>query len=725
MKLINFPFFKQLDTMDCGPASIKIIAKFYGKNFSFKFLRDKCNISREGISLKDLSRVSEEIGLRNLPLKLSFDDLIKKITLPCILHWDYNHFVVLYKIKNSKVYISDPQIGLVNYSIDEFIYYWKKNNDKGIVLVVEPSPSFYEKDEVNTSSSFSNYVGYLKPHTKFLIQVFIGMIIGVVINLIFPFITQSIVDIGIETKDYNFINLLLIASIILTISSVFSGYIQNRMILYVADKVNISMVSDFIKKTLQLPVTFFERKMTSDILNRINDHNRIQDFILTSFLGILIAGISFIIYAIILVYYNFNLFLFFIIGTILYIIWILLFLKKRRILDFKFFDSNNLNQNEIIQIVDNSTEIKVNNLQQKKRWDWERSRLEIYDLNIKLLNLTQTQNIGTAIIDRLKNVFITFFAAKAVINGEMTLGMMLSAQYIIGQMNGPVNQLIGFIQSFQNAKISLERVNEVVFEENEEKIFDGIEMPIPLDKSIKIKNLSFRYHISDPYVLKNINLEIPEGKMLAIVGQSGSGKTSLLKILLRLYEDYEGDILIDDVNFKSINIHKWRAICGAVLQDGKILDETILKNIILDDIDIEINKLNNVIKITNLENFINKKNLKLYTIVGKAGVGISGGEKQRILIARALYKNPNFLFFDEATNSLDTKNEEEITNNLINLTKNKTTVVIAHRLSTVKFADTIIVLDKGEIVEKGNHNELLKLKGYYYNLINSQLELQN
>lgn len=399
-------------------------------------------------------------------------------------------------------------------------------------------------------------------------------------------------------------------------------------------------------------------------------------------------------------------------------------MKRRRVLDFKFFDSNIANQNEIMQIADNSTEIKVNNLQQKKRWDWERSRLDIYDLNIKMLNLTQTQNIGTTIIDKLKNVFITFFAAKAVINGDMSLGMMLSAQYIIGQMNGPVSQLIGLIQSYQDAKISLERVNEVVYEEEVEKVSEGLEMDVPKNATIMISNLSFKYHTNDSYVLQNINLEIPQGKMIAIVGQSGSGKTTLMKILLRLYQDYEGEIFVNNVNFKSINIHRWRNKSGAVLQEGKILDDTILKNIILDDEEIDIDKLTEVIRLTNLGEFINQTNQKIYTIIGRGGVGISGGQKQRILIARALYKNPDFLFFDEATNSLDTKNENEITQNLNNTLEGKTTVVIAHRLSTVKSADVIIVLDKGEIVEKGTHNELLNLKGFYFTLINNQLELE-
>ena len=720
-----FPFFKQLDVMDCGPASLKIISKHYGKNFSMKYLRDKCNITREGVSLKDLSRVSEDLGLRTLPLKMAYEDLLKKIPLPCILHWNHNHFVVLYKIKKNKVYISDPQIGLVSYKKEEFEYAWKKNNERGVVLVIEPSPKFYDTEDVVVKSIFSNYFKYLKPHKNFLIQVFFGMLMGIVISLIFPFITQSIVDIGIETQDFDFINILLVAMIVLTISSVFSKYVQSRMMLYVADRVNISMVSDFIQKTLKLPVSFYERKMTSDILNRINDHNRIQKFILNSFLGIVIATLSFIVYAVILSFYDISLFLFFLGGTILYVLWIILFLKRRRILDHKFFDSTIYNQNEIIQIAENSGEIKVNNLEQKKRWDWERSRFDIYNLNIKLLNLTQTQNIGTSIIDQLKNVFITYFAAKAVIDGDMTLGMMLSAQYIIGQMNGPVNQLISFIQSYQDAKISLERVSEVVYEEQEEVVYEGLEMPIPKKQSIYINNLSFKYHKSTPYVLKDINFEIPYEKTTAIVGQSGSGKTTLMKLLLRLYQDYEGEIKIGNTDFKSTNINQWRGSCGVVMQEGKIFNDSILMNIVLDDESTNVERLQTVIKQANLEEFINSLPQKLYTVIGQGGNGISGGQKQRILIARALYKNPDFFFFDEATNSLDTKNEKEITGNLREVIAGKTTVIIAHRLSTVKSADTIIVLDRGKIVENGNHEDLVKKKGYYYNLVSNQIDLDS
>ncbi len=688
-----------------------------------KYLRDKCNINREGVSLKDICRVSDKIGLRTLPLKVTYNDLESKIPFPCIIHWNHSHFVVVYKIKRGKIYISDPQLGLVTYSKEKFLGFWKKNNERGVVLVIEPSPRFYEKKDVKSKTAFFNYSSYIIPYKGFLSQVFFGMLMGVVISLLFPFITQSIVDIGIENQDLDFIHILLVAMIVLTVSSVFSKYVQNRMMLYIADRVNISMVSDFIQKTLKLPVSFYERKMTSDILNRISDHNRIQKFILNSFLSMIIAFVSLITYSAILLFYDKWLFFFFLGGTAIYILWICLFLKKRRILDYKYFDSKIENQNEIIQIVDNSKEIKINNLEQKKRWDWERSRFEIYNLNIKLLNLTETQNIGTTIIDRLKNVFIIYFSARSVIFGEMTLGMMLSAQYIIGQMNGPVNQLISFIQSYQDAKISLERVSEVVYEEEEELVVEGLEMEIPDNQSIYLNNLSYRYHESSPLVLKNLTVEIPYGKMTAIVGPSGCGKTTLMKLLLRLYQEYEGDISIGKVNLKSIDVHKWRDISGAVMQGGAIFNDNILTNIVLDCENVCPEKLSHVIHLANLNEFIDNLPQKLYTMIGRGGNGISEGQKQRILIARAIYKNPQFLFFDEATNSLDTRNENEISLNLSRHTQGKTTIVIAHRLSTIKSADKIIVMGDGRILETGNHWDLIEKKGVYYDLVSNQMEL--
>ncbi len=711
--------------MDCGPASLKIICKYYGKNFSMKYLREKCNIAREGVSLKDISRVADEIGLRTLPLKLSVKDLTEKVQLPCIIHWRYTHFVVIYKISKSIFFLSDPQIGLVKYTKAEFEKCWTGRHEKGVVLVIEPSPKLYQQKDVKVRKNIYRYAGYVLPYKNFLFQVLIGMITGVAVSLVFPFITQSIVDIGIETKDFDFINILLVASLVLTLSSVISHYIQSRVILFVADRINISMVSDFLSKLLRLPINFFERKMTSDILNRIGDHNRIQAFLMNAFLGIIVSTLSFIVYAAILCFYKIQLFLVFLGGTILYLIWIFLFLGARRRLDLGLFDANTENQNEIIQIVDNSTEIKINNLNQKKRWDWEKSRAEISNLTVKSLNLSQTQHFGTTLIDRIKNIVITFVAAKAVVEGEMTIGMMLSAQYIIGQMNGPVGQIIGLVQSYQDANISLERVNEVVEEEKEEKIFDGFESSLPSKRTIRLVNLSFKYHESTPNVLKQINLEIEEGKMTAIVGQSGSGKTTLMKLLLRLYDTYEGEIFVGDTPLNSINLYNWRQKSAAVLQDGKIFNDTILMNIVLDSESIDEERLKSVIEFSNLREYINGTSLKLYTPIGNGGFGISGGQKQRILIARALYKNPDFLFFDEATNSLDAKNEREISDNFERILKEKTSVIIAHRLSTVKRADKIVVLHKGEIVEVGTHSELVAVRGHYFNLVSNQIELDS
>ena len=673
----------------------------------------------------DISRASELIGFRSLALRVSYDDIVKKIPLPCIIHWDYSHFVVLYKVSNNKAYVSDPRIGLVSYSKSEFCAYWKKNNERGYALVLEPGAGFIDSDnKENRIAKAFDYLGYFSRYKGFLFQVFFGMLVGVLLNLLFPFITQSIVDIGIETKDYDFIHILLLASIILTISSSFSGFVQSRIMLFVSDRVNISMVSNFISKIVNLPISFFERKMTSDILARIGDHARVQNFIFETLLSVSIAAFSFIVYGIILAYYQLNLFLVFLVGTILYTGWIFVFLKRRKRLDMKYFEESVINQNEVVQLIDGIEEIKVNNLQQRKKWDWVESRMKIFDLNLKMLNLSEIQSAGTIVIDKIKNVLITFFAADAVIKGEMTLGMMLSVQYIIGQMNNPVARLIGYIHSYQDAKISMERVNEVINEEKEEVRFTAMPMPMPSNVAIRIEGLSFAYHQSAPNVLDDISMHIPEGKMTAIVGASGSGKSTLMKILLRFYDDYNGKIIVgENTDLKSIDIENWRANCGSILQNGKIFNDTILKNIVLDDETIDLDRLHDAVNSANLTEFIESLPLKLYTMLGPGGSGISGGQMQRILIARALYKNPRILFMDEATNSLDSKNEIEITQHLLERFAGRTTVVIAHRLSTIQTADQIIVLSNGRIVERGNHHNLILQNAYYHELVSSQLQI--
>jgi len=716
--------FTQLDAMDCGPASLKVIAYYHGKTFSMKYIRDLCNITREGVSLLDVSKAAGTIGLRSLALKVSYEDFAKKIPLPCIVHWNYTHFVVVYKITKRRVYVSDPQIGKVSYTPEEFCKSWKGKQDTGYVLVLEPGINFYQTEEVKTKYSIKRYFHYLRPHKGFLGQVFFGMIMGMVLSLIFPFIMQAIVDIGIGTKDYDFIYILLFASVVLTFSSAISGFVQSRMMLFVSDRVNITMVSDFITKILKLPIPFFERKMTSDILARIGDHGRIQGFVFSTLLSITMAILSFIVYSVILILYSLPLFLIFVAGTILYTLWILVFLKRRKKLDYEYFDASVVNQNEILQMIDGINDIKANSLQHQKQWDWERSRMKIFGLNVKMLNLGQIQSVGVMCIDQLKGLLITFVTADAVIRGEMTLGMMMSVQYIIGQMNGPVGQLIGFVQSYQDAKISLERVSEVTQEEKDEVRNIGLSMPVPENASINIEGLSFAYHQNLGKVLDDINIQIPAGKTTAIVGASGSGKSTLMKILLRFYDSYEGKITVGSyTDLQSIELDVWRADCGSIFQNGKIFSDTILNNIALYDPDIDAERLNEAIDFANLRDFIESIPLKLYTMLGQGGSGISAGQAQRILIARAIYKRPKILLMDEATNSLDAKNEKEITLNIQSAFKGTTMIVIAHRLSTVKNADQIVVLEKGKVAEKGTHNELMANKGYYYELISNQLEL--
>jgi ATP-binding cassette subfamily B protein len=720
----GFPNFSQLDAMDCGPASLKIIAKYYGRSFSMKYLRDLCHTSREGVSLLGIAKAAEAIGFRSLALRATYEDLSTKFPLPCILHWNYAHFVVLYKITKKMAYVSDPQMGLVKYGTIEFCKSWKRHEERGYILVLEPGSKFYATDQTISSANIASYFRYLIPYKQYLIQVFLGMVMGVFVSLLFPLITQSIVDIGIETKDFDFIHILIAASIVLTISSCLSSFIQSRMMLFVADRVSVSMASDFLIKLMKLPIAFFERKMTSDVLARIADQSRVQNFIFDSLLSVSIAVLSFCVYGIILINFDLQIFLFYSMGTMLYVGWILLFLKRRKELDYKLFDAAVLNQNELIQLIEGIHEIKVNNLQYNKRIDWEHSRIAIVDLNMKMLNLSQLQNIGTIIIDKLKNILVIFFSAEAVIHGEMTLGMMLAVQYIIGQMNGPVGMLIGYIQSYQDAKISLERVSEVEHEEKEEVKSVGFPLPLPENTSIKIEGLSFAYHPHLPKVLDNVSLKIPAGKMTAIVGSSGSGKSTLIKLLLRFYDDYEGKIIVGrNTDLNSIDIDEWRASCGSILQQGKIFNDTILKNIVLDDDDIDINRMERAIDASNLREFIDAQPLKLYTMLGYGGHGISGGQAQRLLIARALYKQPKIIFMDEATNSLDAKNEREITHHLLEAFYGRTLVVVAHRLSTVKAADQIIVLDKGKVVEMGTHDELVREGACYMELVNSQLEV--
>jgi ATP-binding cassette subfamily B protein len=637
--------------------------------------------------------------------------------------------VVVYKIKKDKVYVADPGHGLVIYTREEFLRGWistrKEGEDQGLCLLLEPTPDFYkQEDEKIDKSNFHFLFSYLRPYKKFLFQLFLGLFFGSILQLIFPFLTQSIVDKGINNQDINFVYLVLIAQLVLFVSQTSVEFIRSWILLHISTRINISLISDFLIKLMKLSIGFFDTKMIGDILQRIGDHSRIESFLTSSTLNILFSMLNLVIFGIVLAIYNLKIFFIFLIASIAYIVWVVVFMKKRRELDFKRFAQMSDNQSNLIQLITGIQEIKLNNCEKQKRWDWERIQAKLFKVNVKSLSLSQYQESGSSFINQLKNILISFWAAKSVIDGTMTLGMMMAVQYIIGQLNSPIQQLIGFFHATQDAKISLERLGEIHQREDEESPDDARMTSLPANKTLTISNLSFQYEgPHSEFVLKDLDLTIPERKVTAIVGVSGSGKTTLVKLLLGFYPPTRGEIKIGDIYLTNFSQRLWRQKCGVVMQDGFIFSETIAKNIAVGEEIIDKNRLWDAVKVANIQDLIESLPLGYNTKIGMEGHGLSQGQKQRILIARSVYKNPEFLFFDEATNALDAKNERIIMTNMDNFFKGRTVVIVAHRLSTVKNADQIVVLDQGKIVEVGTHQELTRLKGTYYNLVKDQLEL--
>lgn len=729
----QFPFYPQFDEMDCGPACLQMIAKFFGKEYRLDYLREQCYLTKDGVSLLGISQAANHIGMETLPVKLSAATLIEKKLTPVTLHWNQNHFVVLHKIKktwkgNYEFGIADPRYGLITLEQSIFEQNWLGEEDaKGIALILNPTDEFYAKEEKkkNEKGRLKALYKYFKPYKLDIAQLFVGLLGGSLITLIFPFLTQLLIDKGVEFKSLNIIFLILMGQLFLFLGSSFIEIIRNWVLLHIGTRTNITILSEFLTKLTKLPLSFFDSKRIGDFMQRIDDHNRIEDFLTSQSLFTFFSLINFVVFLGVLAYYNTTIILVYLLLTAIAVGWMFLFYSQRRLLDFTNFAYRAENQSSILELLNGMQEIKLNNFENYKRNQWEDIQVKLFVNNMSILKTDQYQLVGYNFINQLKNIIVTFIAAQQVVLGNISLGAMLSITYIIGQMSSPVEQLIMFFRSLQDTQLSLERLDEIHKKENEEQEEHLAELPVlNQPKGIAVKDLTFRYEgPNSPSVLDNLNLWIPEGKITAIVGASGSGKTTFMKLLLKFYDLTEGEISINGTNLSRLSPRWWRQNCGTVLQDGFIFSDTIARNIATNDLDYDEERLMHAIKMANLESYIEKLPLGILTKIGSDGSGVSGGEKQRILIARAIYKNPQYLFFDEATSALDAENEKIIMNNLNLFFQNKTVFVIAHRLSTVKNADQIIVLNKGQIVEQGNHETLVAEQGHYFHLVKNQLEL--
>lgn len=728
--MFRFPFVRQKDSMQCGVASLAMVCQYFGKPYSMSFLSSLCHPTNEGVSLLGIADAAKKIGIETVSARVSAS-AFKECPLPCILHWRQNHFVVLYRIshKGKRFHIADPAKGRISLLRDEFLSYWESTYDgkekKGIAMFMEKTVEFGNIEEPGSGErrSFRFILKYMRHYRRYFLHIFLGLLLGCLLQLIMPFLTQSIVDVGIRNKDIGFIWLVLLGELLIVTGRTATDFIRRWLLLHISMRINISLVSDFFIKLLRLPMSFFDTKLTGDILQRMGDHSRVQSFLTGQVLGILFSAISFLVFGIVLFIYDPLIFAVFSSGTIVYGIWISIFMSRRSVLDYELFERQAENQNRTYQFVTSMQEIKLQDCERRRRWEWEDTQADLFMVQMKSLRLQQTQEAGAIFINEVKNILITVFAASAVINGEISLGSMLAVQYIVGQLNSPVEQFMGFIYSLQDVKISLERINEIHEGQNEEPEC-GMRRSFNGEKNISLRNVGFKY---DPHALNStlsgISIDIPDGKVTAIVGASGSGKTTLIKLMLGYYPVTEGEIRIAGHNIADYSIKWWRQRCGVVMQDGVIFSESIERNIAIDDGPIDRHRLKEAAKTACIHDYIMSLPLQYDTIIGRDGMGLSQGQKQRILIARAVYRNPYYIFLDEATNSLDAGNERKIVENLENFYKGRTVIVVAHRLSTVKNADKIVVIERGEVVEEGNHDELISKKGAYFNLIKNQLEL--
>lgn len=731
-----FPHYHQLDSADCGPSCLRMIARHYGRTYTLETLRERCFITREGVSMLGISDAAESIGMRSMGVKISVEQLAKDAILPCILHWNQHHFVVLYKVSRHRkgghrFHIADPASQKAVFRQEELERCWlaKKENgeDVGMALLLEPGPDFmaYEDEKRSAKRDLFFFVRYLLPYKRQFLQLVIGMFLGMVLQIIFPFLTQSLVDVGIRSADLGFVSLILIAQLALFLSQLGVGFIRSWILLHVNSRVDITLISDFLMKLMRLPLRYFDTKNTGDIMQRIGDHGRIKSFLMGNSINILFSLLNFLVFGFILAYYNPIILLIFLFGNTCHIVWILSFMKYRRELDIRRFNQSAGEQSKLIQLIQGMQEIKLNNCEKQKRWEWERIQVKLFRISLRGLAIGQIQQVGSVFFTQITGIIISFIAAKSVVEGNMTLGMMMSLTYIIGQVSAPIGDFIGLAQAWQDAKISLERLNEVHRRKDEEQGIYGKLSVLPENHDIRLENVTFSYSGAErDYALENVTMTIPEHKVTAIVGASGSGKTTVIKLLQGFYSPNKGCIKIGETPLGMINPHLWRSRTGSVMQESYIFSDTIAKNIAVSTENVDKERLRHAVKAANIDDFIHSLPMGYNTKIGMEGNGVSQGQRQRILIARAVYKNPEFIFLDEATNSLDTNNESVIMHNLQKFYEGKTVVIVAHRLSTVRHADNIIVMDEGHIVEEGTHEELTRKRGVYFSLVHNQLDLE-
>ncbi|MDO6428884.1 peptidase domain-containing ABC transporter [Thalassotalea sp. 1_MG-2023] len=722
----HFPLIQQLDLMDCGPTCLQMVCQFYGKNIGLPVLRDLCSKGQQGVTLYGICKTAEELGFIAQPLKLSLNTMIEEAPLPCIIHWKGEHFVVVYKTNKKHVFIADPEGQKLKLKHDEFLSYWGDDEQSGIVLLLEPTPEFYSTpdDEDKPIEGVHHIFEHLFKFKSYLVQLFFAASLGTILNLIFPFLTQALVDYGIGNQDLNFIYIIVLAQLVLFLSRTASEFIRGWILVHLGTRVNVSVLSEYLLKLIRLPLSFFDNRNLGDILQRVGDHKKIESFLTDHSLNVFFSLLNLIVFGAVMAIYSLPIFIIFGLGSILSIAWVTLFLKKRKLLDYQKFSQMSNNQNALLQLITGMPDIKLNTCESSHIWKWQRIQSRLFKFNLKSLAVEQYQQAGNLFFNEGKNIIITFMAAYQVVQGDLSLGMMMAVIYMLGQLNAPIEQLLSFIQMLQDAKISMERLSEVQ-QLPDEKSEAGIELTTKIpDGDINIRDLYFKYSRHDElYILNSLNVVIPKNKTTAIVGASGSGKTTLLKVLLKFFTIQKGDICVGEKSLTSICPDSWRKVCGVVMQDGFIFNDTILANIAMSDEKPDFERVIMAAKTANIHEEIESLIKGYNTKIGDEGISLSGGQKQRVLIARAIYKKPDFIFLDEATSALDANNEKTIQDNLQAFFKGRTVVVIAHRLSTVKHADQIIVLNKGEIVESGNHKTLSEQQGYYYNLVKNQLEL--